>query len=225
MPDAPTGSAAFAASSTGSLRSQSLDDYLHGLAARLPAPGGGAVAALHAAQAAALIGMVARYSTGPKYADHAPAVDRITTAADELRERALSLAEADAAAFTSVTEAYRLPKNDPREKAARSEAIAAALVAAANPPAETVLAAGEIVDLAEALLPVANPNVVSDIAAATEAARAAAVTGRVNIEINLSGIKDPDARDRLTGLAARVDDLAARADQMTREVRGQIANG
>ncbi|MEV0850097.1 cyclodeaminase/cyclohydrolase family protein [Streptomyces sp. NPDC049954] len=218
MPDTP-------AVPAGSLRTQSLDDYLLGLAARQPAPGGGAAAALHAAQAAALVGMVARYSTGPKYADHAPAVDRVTTAADELRRRSLSLAEADAAAFTAVTEAYRLPRNDPQEKAARSAAIAAALVAAATPPAETVLAAQEILDLAHALLPVGNPNVVSDIAAAAEAARAAAVTGRVNIEINLSGIKDPDARSRLTAIAARVDDIAARADHVTREVRQRIANG
>lgn len=218
MPDVP-------AVSAGSLRTQSLDDYLHVLAARQPAPGGGAAAALHAAQAAALVGMVARYSTGPKYADHAPTVDRITTAADELRERALLLAEADAAAFTSVTEAYRLPRYEPQDKAARSAAIATALVAAATPPAETVLAAQEIVDLAYALLPVGNPNVVSDIAAATEAARAAAVTGRVNIEINLSGIKDRDARSRFEDVAARVDDIAARADHVTREVRKQIADG
>ena len=35
-----------------------------------------------------------------------------------------------------------------------------------------------------------NRNVVSDVAAAAEAARAAATTARVNIEINLGGIPD-----------------------------------
>lgn len=40
-------------------------------------PGGGASAALHAAQGAALLGMVARYTQGPKYAEHE---DVITTA-------------------------------------------------------------------------------------------------------------------------------------------------
>ncbi|WP_411142455.1 cyclodeaminase/cyclohydrolase family protein [Streptomyces sp. x-80] len=50
------------------MRDEKISDFLARLADRLPAPGGGASAALHAAQAAALLGMVARYSTGEKYA-------------------------------------------------------------------------------------------------------------------------------------------------------------
>jgi formiminotetrahydrofolate cyclodeaminase len=48
------------------VREQTIEAFLTDLAARIPAPGGGATAALHAAQAAALLGMVARYSDGPK---------------------------------------------------------------------------------------------------------------------------------------------------------------
>ena len=36
---------------------------------------------------------------------------------------------------------------------------------------------------------------ITDVAAAAEAARAAAVTARLNIEVNLSGITDPVLRD------------------------------
>ncbi|MDN2498938.1 cyclodeaminase/cyclohydrolase family protein, partial [Nocardia nova] len=50
--------------------------YLDDLAAKIPAPGGGAVAALHAAQGAALVAMVARYTTRAKDADNRPAIDR-----------------------------------------------------------------------------------------------------------------------------------------------------
>lgn len=212
--------------SAGSLRTSTLPDYLDRLAARLPAPGGGAVAALHAAQAAALLGMVARYTTGPKYARHATTVERITAATDELRQRALDFAERDAAAFTAVTDAYRLPKASAEEKATRSAVIAEALVGAAGPPAETILAAAELLDLADELLPIGNPNVLSDIAAATEAARAAATTARVNVEINLGGIKDQAARDRLLAIAARVggdEGIVARAERVTSEVRARIA--
>ena len=46
------------------MRNETVDSFLRGLAARVPAPGGGATAALHAAQAAALMAMVARYSDG-----------------------------------------------------------------------------------------------------------------------------------------------------------------
>ena len=42
------------------MRDEKISDFLARLADRVPAPGGGTAAALHAAQAAALLGMVAR---------------------------------------------------------------------------------------------------------------------------------------------------------------------
>ncbi|SCE17597.1 Formiminotetrahydrofolate cyclodeaminase [Streptomyces sp. DfronAA-171] len=204
------------------VRTTPLDAYLGRLAAREPAPGGGAAAAVHAAQGAALVAMVARYSTGPKYAAHAERLAEITTEADDLRERALTLADEDAAAFTAVTDAYRLPKNTPEEKSARSGAIAAALLGAATPPAALLSLAERIVSLAEELLPVGNPNVVTDVAAAAEAARAAASTARVNVEINLGGIKDAEARERLTATLGRTEPLLARAEAVTTEVRDRL---
>ncbi|MEO7196744.1 MAG: cyclodeaminase/cyclohydrolase family protein, partial [Pseudonocardiaceae bacterium] len=44
------------------MKDDTIGDFLDQLAARVPAPGGGAAAALSAAQAAALLSMVARYS-------------------------------------------------------------------------------------------------------------------------------------------------------------------
>src|ERR1700727_215132 len=46
---------------------ESIGSFLTRLAARSAAPGGGATGALHAAQAAALLAMVARFSDGPPY--------------------------------------------------------------------------------------------------------------------------------------------------------------
>ena len=110
---------------------EKLGDFLDRLADRVPVPGGGATAALHAAQGAALLGMVARYTTGEKYAEHAETIGRIITEVDELRGIALRLADADADAFTAVAEAYGLPKSTDEEKAARSAIIGQALVGAA----------------------------------------------------------------------------------------------
>ena len=204
------------------MHDQTIGGYLDRLAAREPAPGGGAAAALHAAQGAALLGMVARYTTGEKYAAHAGAVARITADSDELRSRALQLAEDDARAFTAVTDAYGLPRADDTQKAVRSRAIAAALQGAARPPAEVVAVAAAIIALAEELLPIGNPNVVTDVAAAAEAARAAATTARVNVEINLGGIKDEAARADLAATVAEVDALASRAESVTAGVRHRI---
>jgi len=202
---------------------QTIGGFLEQLAGRVPAPGGGAVAALHAAQAAALLGMVARYSDAPRYAGHAEAISRILREADALRGEAVGLAEADAAAFAAVADAYRLAKDTDEEKAARSAAIAAALVTAAEPPVLVIAAAARLVALAEELCLVGNPNVITDVAAAAEAARAAATTARVNVEVNLSGITDPGARARLAETVAGVDAVAERAEQVTAVVREQIA--
>ncbi|WP_327289345.1 cyclodeaminase/cyclohydrolase family protein [Streptomyces sp. NBC_01198] len=205
------------------IQDETVGSYLDRLAARLPAPGGGAAAALHAAQGAALLGMVARYTTGGKYQPQAEAIARITGQSDELRAAALDLAAADAAAFTAVTDAYALPREGDEQKAARSAAIALALAGAARPPADVIGVARRIIALAEELLPIGNPNVVTDVAAAAEAARAAATTARVNVEINLGGIKDPAARAELSASTGDVDVLAARAGAVTEAVRATLA--
>lgn len=205
------------------MRDEKIGDFLDRLADRVPAPGGGASAALHVAQAAALLGMVARYSTGERYAAHQLAVDRIVVETDELRSTALRLAQDDAAAFSAVSEAYQLPQATGEQKAARSAAIAAALAGAGEPPAAVIGVAGVVVGLAEELLPIGNRNVVTDVAAAAEAARAAATTARVNVEINLGGITDDGARAELGGAAAKVDDIVARAEQVTATVRKEIS--
>jgi methenyltetrahydrofolate cyclohydrolase len=204
------------------MRDHKIGDFLDQLADRLPAPGGGASAALQAAQGAALLGMVARYTTGEKYAEHDAEISRVIAEADGLRAEALRLAEADAAAFTAVTEAYKLPRSTEDEKSARSSAIAAAVAGAARPPARLIAVAAKVVCLAEELAEIGNRNVISDVAAAAEAARAAAATARVNVEINLSGIKDEQVRREVTAQAGRADDIMTRAEQVTAAVRETI---
>jgi formiminotetrahydrofolate cyclodeaminase len=205
-----------------SLRSQTVDTYLTQLAGRVPTPGGGAAAALHAAQAAALIAMVGRYSNTAKYAAYADRITEIVAAADRLREDALVLADADIDAFGAVGTAYQLPKEPSDQAAVRAAAIAAALAAAGRVPAEVVGVADQIVSLAEELEPIGNPNVISDVAAAADAARAAASTARVNVEINLSGITDQGSIDELVAAIADVDGLALRADKVTAAVRHRL---
>src|SRR5690348_12111307 len=103
---------------------QPISDWLDDLASAAPAPGGGAAAALLAATGAALVSMVTNLTIGnPKFSDHEEHMvsvrDRVTT----LRSQALQLAEADAAAFSAVIAAYKLPK----ETEGRSETIQRAL--------------------------------------------------------------------------------------------------
>jgi methenyltetrahydrofolate cyclohydrolase len=205
------------------MRQLTIDAYLDELSARIPAPGGGACAALHAAQAAALTAMVSRYSSGEKFAPHKAAIDRICAESDQLMRAAAELADDDAAAFGAVAAAYQLPWSDEQEKAKRSAAIAEGLEAAAQPPARIVAVSGRLVALAEELGPIGNRNVITDVAAAAEAARAAAVTARVNIEVNIAAMADTPARRELLAAAAHVDDIMRRADAVVSAVRAAIA--
>ena len=203
------------------MRDETIASFLTRLAARSAAPGGGATGALHAAQAAALLAMVARFSDGPRH--DAEVVGRVRAAADGLADEALELAEADSAAFEKVVDAYKLAKDTPEQKAARSEAIAEALGGAARPPADLMAASVRLAGLGEDLLAVANRNVISDIAAAAAAIGAAAVTAQVNIEANLGGIKDPALIAELTRTAALGDGVADRANRLITAVREEIS--
>ena len=203
------------------VRDETVEAFLGQLAARVSAPGGGATAALHAAQAAALVAMVARYSNGARY--DADLMARIRTEADELRDEALTLAEADAEAFGAVSAAYQLAKETTELLQARSAAIAEALIGAARPPADVIRTARRLIELTEELLPAGNRNVITDVAAAAEAARAAAVTARVNIEVNLRGIRDSAIRAELIATAAITDEIIARADRIVAAVRDEIS--
>ena len=201
------------------MRDETIAGFLGQLAARVPAPGGGATAALHAAQAAALLGMTARYSDSPQHADHADTIAMIIAEADRLREASADLIAIDGEAFGAVAQAYRLPRDTDEQRASRASAIGAAMVTASSPPAELIGIGTRLVELAELLQPVVNRTVAGDVAAAVQAVRAAIVTSQVNIEANLSGVTDPGARERLRAVLAAVGELEQRADLITAAIR------
>jgi formiminotetrahydrofolate cyclodeaminase len=165
--------------------------------------------------------MVARFSDGPRY--DAETVGRVRAAADGLADEALGIAAADQAAFEVVIAAYQLPKVTGEEQAARSAAIADALGGAARPPADLMAASVRLVGLAEELFPVANKNVISDIAAAAAAISAAAVTAQLNIEANLTGVTDEALRAELSATATLADGVTDRAGRVIEAVREEIS--
>jgi formiminotetrahydrofolate cyclodeaminase len=203
------------------MRDETISAFLEQLAARVPAPGGGATAALHAAQSAALLAMVARYSDGAKY--DAALMDHIIAEADGLRTDALTLAESDEEAFAAVAGAYRLPKETAEQKQARSAAVAEALAGAARPQADVIRLALLLVSFAEELLRAGNRNMITDVAASAEAARAGAVTAQLFIEVNLRGMKDPAVRAEIAAMASVTDEVTARADRIIAAVREEIS--
>lgn len=204
------------------MRGEPIQDWLADLAARTPAPGGGAAAALSAATAASLVSMVAVYTTGERWADRSEQMEAVDAEATKLRLLALDLAAADAAAFEKVGAAYAMPKEGEGAEAARKAAIQASLVGAAEPPRQVGEAALRIVELAAGLLDTGNPNVISDVAVAASTGRAALEAAIVNIEINRDSIEDEGVREELAAAIAALAAGIERAEVTVAAVRAKL---
>ena len=205
------------------MEKETLEGFLAALASEAPAPGGGAAAAVQVALGASLVSMVCNLTIGkPRYAEHEQTMIAARAEADRIRRQALELAEADARAFTAVTDAYKLPKQTDEEKAARSRAIQQALVGAADVPLRTAAAAAEVVELCRRILPGANVNVLSDVAVAAASARAALDSAAINVWVNLASMTDAATREatasRLEAHLAAVEG----ADEVVRTVGERI---
>jgi formiminotetrahydrofolate cyclodeaminase len=149
-------------------------------------------------------------------------VREVVAAADAQRDACLAAAADDEAAFSAVAEAMKMPRETADEQEARRRRLTQVQLDATRPPLAVLGAAGDLIELAARVLPVANPNLVSDVAAATAAARAAATTARLAVEANLAGIDDEAARAGLVAAVAVVENLARRADEIEAGVRKRM---
>lgn len=201
---------------------ESVSAWLDQLADHTPSPGGGAAAAVLAATSAALLSMVANYTTGPKYADQRVRMTGLVDDLTALRRRAVQLADDDAAAFESVARAYKLPRSTDAEKQARSSAVQAGLQAAAEPPVAIGRLTAELVVIAAELADVGNRNVVSDVAVAALSARAALESAVVNIDINRFQIRDEQHRALLADVVEELNAAASRAAAVAAAVQAKM---
>jgi formiminotetrahydrofolate cyclodeaminase len=170
---------------------ENFKEYLDDLAAKKPAPGGGSAAAAVGALGVSLLSMVANFTVGKeKYKDVEAEMQELLSSAEKLRAELQKLVDEDVAVYQNVSAAYRMPKESDERKAARSEAIQAALKDAMQVPLATCRNLFEAGKLCEPLLEKGNVNLVSDVGVAAEFIAAGFVSALMNVEINLSGIKD-----------------------------------
>jgi formiminotetrahydrofolate cyclodeaminase len=103
----------------GPLVSMTNRAFVDELSTDSPAPGGGSVAALCAAQGAALAAMVANLTVGKKkYAAAWESMKDLAEQAQALKDAFLAAIDDDTAAFNAVMAAFGLPKATPDEAAA-----------------------------------------------------------------------------------------------------------
>lgn len=173
------------------LSEKSVRTFLDELASSAPAPGGGSAAALAAAIGAALVSMVANLTVGKKdYAHVQDDIQRILKRSEELRHKCLELLEGDVAAYTEVSQAYKMPRDTEEQKAARSAAIQKALKAATAVPMELAEVCVEILNLCPESAEKGNVRAVSDVGVGALIAEAALRAAALNVLINLGSIKD-----------------------------------
>lgn len=182
-----------------------VERFLTSLAAREPAPSGGAAAALACAFAAALAEMAASLTSR----DGSLPVAAMRERAAAIRSTAARLADDDATAYGRVIEALRAPRDDPW----RDERVAGALSRAADAPLAIAECAAEAAELAAALAHGGNPNLRGDALTGALLAEAAALGAARLVEINLASAPGDARVQRGRDLARRA--LAARERALT----------
>ncbi|MHC5022752.1 MAG: cyclodeaminase/cyclohydrolase family protein [Planctomycetota bacterium] len=183
-----------------------LRELLASIGDRTGVPGGGAVASVTAALAAALARMVVAFSQGKKALAEYDSLHRSTLLELELlREKTLELAEADARAFTCLSALWKLPEQDEQRRREWDAAVDAAIAA----PQQVLQSCLDILHLLDRLRGKTNTLLDSDLAIAAILAAAAAHAAAWNIRINLPQVAD---RARASAIESRAGADLAEAD-------------
>jgi len=200
---------------------RSLRAFSDDLASDAPVPGGGSASAVAGAMGAALAAMVARIAM--KKSDDETLRDYVAEM-ENLRVDFLRLVDDDSAAYARVAEALKLPRGTDAEKAARTERVQSALLAASRVPLELAKTSRRLLDACERGLEQAPPAAVSDVGVGALLAEAALEGAAMNVMINLASVKD---RGQVKALSEDLDRVlegaSAQRKRITDFVQSRIA--
>lgn len=167
-----------------------VEAYLNDLAAKKPAPGGGSAAALQAATGAALMSMVANYTTGnPKYRDSEKKASSILKKSEESRKKLQALVDMDVEAYARLSKSMKETKDTALLEKAFKKAV--------EPPYEVCLISADCLKSCEGLAECGNKNLITDTAIAAIFLEGAFFAAKYNVYINLKYIKDTDFIGRI----------------------------
>ncbi len=177
----------------GPLVAMSNREFVDELSTDSPAPGGGSVAALCAAQAAGLIAMVANLTVGKKkYAKVQNRVKDMAETGQDAKDFFLAAIDDDTNAFNAVMDCFRLPKKTDKQKTARELAIAAATREATRVPLAVLERIPPLLEAAAEVAEIGNENSLSDAGVAALTAMAGAEGAYYNVLINLESLLELD---------------------------------
>ncbi|MDN5311273.1 MAG: methenyltetrahydrofolate cyclohydrolase [Thermoanaerobacteraceae bacterium] len=172
---------------------KSCEEFIEVLASKEPVPGGGGAAALMGAVGMALGNMVGNLTVGKeKYKDAEKEVYEIMEKSRNLQDHLLKLVDEDAEVFKDVAAAYKMPKETEEQKKQKEEAMQKALKKACSVPLDIMKSASEAIKLQRRLADIGSKLAISDVGVGTYCLKAALLSGRLNVLINLNGITDKD---------------------------------
>lgn len=138
--------------------------------------------------AASVARMAVAYSIGKKrLAEHEPTLRAHAAALERLAAVCLQLGDEDAAAYAELNRLQRLPEGDPGRAG-----LEAAASAAVGVPMACLAAATDLLARLEALVPITNAYLRSDIAVGAVAAEACARAAWWNVRANLAAVGDAE---------------------------------
>lgn len=203
----------------GGIGALPLGAILSALAAKSPAPGGGAVAGVAGALSASLAGMVLAYSKGKKdLAPHAQAHENLAAHCAKASCRLLELADADAEAYSLLNALQRLPEDDPR----RTTDLPDAARRCVDVPLEVQGVCLGLLEAFEALAPIANKWLLSDLKIAAILAEAAVRASDCNAEANASTLGAAVSREAEREAQAKSLEACERAGALLHAVVAKI---
>jgi len=206
------------------LQDLTLREFLEKTAANEAVPGGGSNAALNAAIAAALTGMVANLTIGKKkYAGVEERMKQIAAEMSALRSRFVEDIDRDADAYRLVMEAYRLPKETEEEITTRNEKIQEATKIASLVPMEVAERAFGLLGTMRETLEKGNPNAATDGLVGLMNCRTAILSALLNVRTNLGGINDNAFVAEMTAKCDRIEkDILEKELESINRVKKQL---
>lgn len=207
------------------LKDLSVQEFVAETASDSPAPGGGSVSALAAAQAAALLGMVANLTVkSKKYEEVHEEMAVIAEKCKKYENEFVEFIDKDSNSFNEVMAAFKMPKETDEEKKARSEKIQEGYKKAANVPFTVGKTAAELFDMAEVLVEKGNSNAITDVGVGVLNAKLATIGAFYNVKINLGSIKDEEfVKELKKEMADIIAVVNKRADAILEKVEAMIA--
>ena len=164
----------------------SLLSYIEHVGDPTPVPGGGSVAAIAGALAAALTRMVAGLTIGrARYASAEDEMHAVSERADALSRSLGEMARLDSQAYAAVVNARELPRDSPDDAEHRRTVVQSALLNAAQVPLKVCRAAEEVTRLAAAVADRGNSNAITDAGVAAALATVACMSAAYNVRVNV----------------------------------------